>query len=230
MRTDLYVERAPEAATKQIAKRVSPKVIIFDLDGTLVDAYRAVWLSLNMAFKAVGLPRMSYQVVKKSVGWGERILVAKFVPPEKVEKTLTIYRQSHRKALMKGVRFLPGAKKLILDLHQKGTKLAIASNRPTEFCELILKNLKVRKYFEIVLCADRVKRPKPAGDMLKEILKRLEAKTSEAIYIGDMTIDVQTGRRANVKTIAVTTGSSSRSEILKEKPFQIIGKLKELSF
>lgn len=144
------------------------KVIIFDLDGTLVDAYRAVWLSLNMAFKEVGLPRVSYQVVKKSVGWGERMLVAKFVPPDKIERTLKIYRRSHRKALRKGVRFLPGAKKLILDLHQKGIKLAIASNRPTEFCEFILKILKVRKYVKIVLCADRVKRPKPAGDMLRD--------------------------------------------------------------
>lgn len=201
------------------------KVIIFDLDGTLVDAYRAVWLSLNMAFKEVGLPRMSYQVVKRSVGWGERSLAAKFVPPEKIEKTLNIYRQSHRKALMKGVRFLPGAEKLILDLHKKGTTLAIASNRPTEFCELILRILKIRKYFKIVLCADRVKRPKPAGDMLKEILKRLSLKPYEALYVGDMTIDVETGRNAKVKTAAVITGSSQREDILKENPDYLISNI-----
>jgi phosphoglycolate phosphatase len=204
------------------------KIVIFDLDGTLVDAYRAVWLSLNVAFKKGGFPRVSFQTVKESVGWGERSLVKKFVPPDQVEETLKIYRASHRKALKQGVRFLPGAKKLLTHLRQRNFKIAIASNRKSEFCELILRTLKVRKQFDIVMCADKVKRPKPDGEMLKEILKWFKLKPSEALYVGDMTIDIQTGRDAKVRTIAIPTGSSKRSELIKEKPFKIIKKISEI--
>ncbi len=198
------------------------KIIIFDLDGTLVDAYRAVWLSLNVAFKKAGVPRVSLKTVIESVGWGERSLIKKFASPDQVEEIREIYRVSHRKTLKHGVKLLPGAKKLLADLRERGFKLAIASNRSTEFCELILRSLNIRKTFDIVLCADQVKRPKPSGDMLKEILKRYKLKPSEALYVGDMTIDIQTGRNAKVKTVAVPTGSSKRSELVKEKPFKIL--------
>lgn len=204
------------------------KLIIFDLDGTLVDAYRAVWLSLNAAFQKLGFKKVSYKRVKESVGWGEKIFVSKFVGLQDVDKVLLLYRAHHRKALTKGVRLLPGAKKLIAQLKKEDYRLAIASNRPTVFCELILKKLKLRKYFDVVVCADRVRHPKPAGDILKKILKQLSVKPAEAVYVGDMTVDVQTGHRAKVKTIAVTTGSSKRSAILKAKPFKVIPRLNQL--
>lgn len=204
------------------------KAVIFDLDGTLVDAYRAVWMSLNGAFKKNNCPAISFLTVKRSVGWGETSLVKKFVPLHQIDQILQDYRASHRKDLHQGTKFLPGAKTLLRDLKKNGYKLAIASNRPTEFCELILQILQVRDHFDIVLCADKAKRPKPAGDMLTQILKELSLKSHQVLYVGDMVIDVQTGRNANVRTIAVTTGSSKKSEITKEKPYRIINNILRL--
>ncbi len=201
------------------------KLVIFDLDGTLVDAYKAVWLSLNFALKKARLPAIDYRTVKRSVGWGEKILVASFVSPHLQEKALAFYRRHHKKALKTGTKLLPGAKNILECLRKKDFKLAIASNRPTFFTRAILRHLKILKYFDCVLCADKVKRPKPHPDLFREILKRLKMKPNETVYVGDMVIDVQAGKRAKIKTIAVATGSSTKAELRCAKPFKLIDNL-----
>ena len=206
----------------------SLKLIIFDLDGTLVDAYRPVALSLNYAFKKVGLSSVEDEVIKRSVGWGDRNLIQRFVPRFLTAKVLAIYRQHHKKALKDGVKFLPCAKKILFGLKKRNYKLAIASNRPTLFTRIILKHLQIEHLFDVILCADKVKHPKPSGDILRAILKRLKIVPAEALYVGDMTIDAQTAQNAGIKSIIVLTGSSKRKEVVPLKPFKIIDRLEGL--
>ena len=204
------------------------KLIIFDLDGTLVDAYRAVSRSLNFALKKLNLPKIDDQVIQRRVGWGEKILVSAFVPPSKRKAALSIYRRHHPRSLRIGTKFLPGAQKIIRALAKDGYLLAVASNRPTRFTNIILEHLSMKRYFACVLCADKVKNPKPAPDILLGIMKNLACRPHETIYVGDMTIDVQAGKLARVKTVSVLTGSSTRSEIRRTRPSRIIRSLAQL--
>ncbi len=208
--------------------KVAVKLIIFDLDGTLVDAYQAVASSLNYALKSVGLAKLSREQIKRSVGWGDRNLVRRFVPAAKLEKILTVYRKHHRQALKKGTKFLPGVKRILFGLKKQGYKLAIASNRPSPFVHIILKYLKADQVFDYVLGGDQVKAPKPAPEMLKRILKRFSLKPSQVLYVADMTIDVETAHRAGVKSIIVLTGSSRKNEITPLRPFKIIRRMGDL--
>src|SRR5262245_54914291 len=109
------------------------KLIIFDLDGTLVDAYKAVAASINHALSTFGFPKIDDETIKRSVGWGDKVLVSKFVPPEKLDQVLSVYRLHHRSALKSGTKFLPGAKQLLERLKEAGYQMAIASNRPSRF-------------------------------------------------------------------------------------------------
>ncbi len=202
--------------------RKNIKLVVFDLDGTLVDAYAAVTDSLNTAFKKLKLPQSDYQTVKRSVGWGEQALVKTLAPKESVEEVLQIYRDCHKRILRKKVKVLPGVKDLLRDLKKEGLKLSVASNRPTEFTCFILKILKIDLFFDLVLCADKVKHPKPFPDLLLETAKFFRLKSSQVLYVGDMIIDVQTGQRAKVKTIAVATGSNTKNELASVKPYQLI--------
>ena len=203
------------------------EIIIFDLDGTLVDAYKAVASSLNFALKKTGFPAVDPAAIKRGVGWGDKNLIRRFVPLEYLDEALLIYRRHHKKAL-KTAKFLPGAKRVLGSLKKRGFRLAIASNRPALFTKIILKNLKIAPLFDVVLCADKVNRPKPAPDILREILKKFSVNPGAALYIGDMTIDVQTGKKAGVRTIAVLTGSSTRKEIAALKPFKIVNNIREI--
>ena len=215
------------ASPKPAAPLSKIKIVIFDLDGTLVNAYKAVAESINYALRALDIPAIDDYTIQRNVGWGEKVLVSRFVPASQMKRALVIYRRHHKTALKTGVKFLPGALRTLRVLSKEGIHLAIASNRPSYFTNIILKTLKVRPLFCRVVCADKVARPKPYADMLQEILRRQKLKPAQALYVGDMTIDVITGRRAKVKTVAVTTGSSTRGELGKEKPFRIISNVSQ---
>lgn len=204
------------------------KLIIFDLDGTLVNAYKAVASSVNFSFKQVGMAPLDDATIKRSVGWGDRHLLSLFVKPLLLDKIHKIYRRHHRQALLSGTKFMPGAKRLLNHLRRKKYRLAIASNRPTAYSLIILKRLQIRHLFDHVLCADKVKKGKPAPDILFHILRKSAVSAKEALYVGDMTIDVLAGKRAGIKTIAVATGSSKRKDIARLKPDAIISNIFEL--
>lgn len=205
------------------------QLVVFDLDGTLVDAYQAVAGSVNHMLVQIGRPRMDDESIKRAVGWGVRHLVATFVDEEEIDRALSIYRQHHARALKSGTTWLPGAKQLLDTLKERGYKLAIASNRPTRFTHIILKHLKAQHMFDHVLCADKVARAKPAADMLKQILEYASLSPDEAVYVGDMFIDIETGHAAGVKTVAVVTGASRREELIPLKPHAVIDRVSEVA-
>jgi HAD superfamily hydrolase (TIGR01509 family) len=198
------------------------KLIIFDLDGTLVDAYPAIVSSFNYTMRRMHLESRSFLTIKKAVGWGDRGLLCPFVPEEKLKKALKIYQAHHRKSLRQKVRLLPGALDTLRYLKKKSYKLAVASNRPRAFSQIVIRKLRLGKFFDFILCGDQLKKPKPYPDILLKIVRRFAVRKNQALYVGDMTIDVATGRNAGVKTAAVTTGSSTKKELAGLKPFILL--------
>ena len=205
------------------------KCVIFDLDGTLVDAYKAVAASVNFMRAQFGRPPADDAAIKRTVGRGIRHLVTAFADGEDVEAALSVYRQHHARALKAGTACLPGARKLLQQLKAQGYKLAIASNRPARFTHIILKHLQIAVLFDMVVCADDVAEPKPSPEMLAKILKKFAAGPDEALYVGDMTIDVETGQAAGVPTAAVITGSSDREEIMRLQPLKVMDNILEVA-
>ena len=204
------------------------KLVIFDLDGTLINAYPAIISSFNYTMQKAGYPPETAQTIKKAVGWGDKNLLKGFIDKADLDRALSIYRKHHQQALLKGSRLFPKVRMILSYLQKKGYSLAVASNRPSRFSRILLKHLKLDKYFDLVLCADKLEHPKPHPQILRVIMKKLEVMPKDTIFVGDMAIDAQAGRRGRVKTIIVTTGSSSRQEISKEKPFKIIKSLGEI--
>ncbi len=205
-----------------------PKVIIFDLDGTIVDAYKAIHESINFTLKEFGYPPVSEGRAKKTVGLGDVNFIRAFFKDKDVEGALKIYRHHHKSSLVKYSKAKPGAKKVLGLLKKRGYKLAVASNRPKRFSNILLKCLDLKKYFSVVMCGKNKEDIKPKPTLLLAIMRRLKCNREDAAYVGDMTIDVQAGRNAGVKTIAVTGGSSTRAELKRVGPSKIISSLKEI--
>ena len=91
------------------------RLVIFDLDGTLVNAYQAVYQSINFAMRQKGFPPVSARTIRRSVGWGDRHLITRFVGKKHSGDVLEVYRRHHRISLKKGTRLLPGALRLLRD-------------------------------------------------------------------------------------------------------------------
>ncbi len=198
------------------------RLVIFDLDGTLVDAYPAIVESFNFTMRKMRLPLVDKLTIRRAVGWGDANLLKPFTGEGVLKKALAVYRKHHAVALSKKTRFLPGAKQLILGLKKRGYQLALASNRPTKFSHIILEHLRIKEYFDYILCGDKVKRAKPYPDIIRQVLKKFSLKPAEALYVGDMGVDILAGKRARVKTVAVVTGSNTKKELKKLKPHYII--------
>jgi HAD superfamily hydrolase (TIGR01549 family) len=204
------------------------KLFIFDLDGTLTDAYPAIIKSFNGCMRECGFPFQKPAVIRKAVGWGDKELLRPFVFPKALPRVLACYRRRHARDLKSGVSWMPGALLFLRTLKKRGARLAIASNRPTRFTRIIMKHLDAGRFFDKILCADRLTYAKPHPMILRRILKGLSVSRADAVYIGDMVLDVRTGRRAGVTTVAIATGSSTKNQLKREKPDYLFGDLKEL--
>lgn len=207
---------------------VTKKLYIFDLDGTLANAYRAIEKSLNFTLKKLGCPPVSYQEAKRKVGRGDKLFMETFFEKNNIERALAIYRSHHQRALVTHSRLKPYAKNLLVVLKRKNKILAVSSNRPSYFTNLILKAVGIRKYFDLVLCADEIKSNKPNPKILNIIVRRFAVKKQEAVFIGDMDIDLETARRAHMDMVFVKGGSSTLAAVKKYKDKKVISSLKEV--
>lgn len=198
------------------------RLVIFDLDGTLVDAYPAITSSFNYAMQSLGYPARSPGVIRRAVGWGDENLLKPFIKQKDLARALRLYRNHHKTALLEGSRLFPKVIGLLNYLKDKGYLLAVASNRPTKFSRILMRHLEIDKYFDYVLCADKLKHGKPHPEMLNSIRRHFSFKINQVLYAGDMAIDAMAGQRAGIKTVIVTTGSSSLPEVKKERPYRLI--------
>lgn len=176
----------------------------------------------------LGYPTKDSLTIRRAVGWGDDNLLKPFVKFKDLKRAVSLYRRHHRTALIKDSRLFPKVKRVLSRLKDRGYKLAVASNRPTKFSWILIRHLKIAQYFDFCLCADRIKHIKPHPEILNKIMQKFSLNPKQTIYVGDMVIDAQAGRRAKVKTIVVTSGSSTRKELKKAKPYKIITKITEL--
>jgi HAD superfamily hydrolase (TIGR01549 family) len=207
---------------------IEKKLFIFDLDGTLADAYKAIENSLNFTLENLGLKKVSYEEAKRKIGRGDKAFMETFFPASAITKALLIYRAHHKKALRLHSKLRPYAKELLQALKRKRKLTAIASNRPSVYTNLILKSLGIKKYFDIVMCADEIKSNKPNPKILNVILKKLKIKKSDAVFVGDMDIDLETAKRAKVDVVFIKGGSSYLRAVRKYKNKKVINSLKEI--
>ena len=204
------------------------KLFIFDLDGTIADAYTAIWKSLNFTRGKFGLEPVSYNEAKRKVGRGDRLFMEMFFPRDRMEEALDIYRIHHKKTLARYSKQKKNARRVLSRLRKRSCLLAVASNRPYYFTKIIIKTLDMKKYFDIVACADKIGSIKPDPGVLYYILRKLHVEIQDAVFIGDMDIDMETAKRAKMDAVFITGGSSSLNSVKKYKNKKVISSLDEI--
>ena len=127
-----------------------------------------------------------------------------------------------------GTRLLAGVAVTLAALHAHGLLLAVCSNKPVDFTRDLLAYLGIAAHFTAVLGPEDVARPKPAPDMLLAGLQRLGVRAEEALYVGDMTVDIATARAAGMRVWVVPTGSDERATLTAAHPDRLLDSLAEL--
>jgi phosphoglycolate phosphatase len=202
--------------------------VVFDLDGTLIDSYPAIAASVNFVRQAHGLPPLNVADVKQHVGRGPDYLLAHTVADFRPEIDLGRYRAHHPTVMLDNTTLLPGAIETLAALHGTGKRLGLCSNKLRLFSARLLEHLGIAKYFDVVLGPEDVARPKPAPDMLVTALARLQLPADRVLYVGDMTVDVETARAAGVAVWVVPTGSDSLAALEAARPDKVLTSLAAL--
>ena len=204
-------------------------LLIFDLDGTLVDTRQDLTNSVNFARKELGLADLDVETVIKFVGNGVRKLMERSFPEEKqdkVEKAISHFRSHYRDHALVYSKLYPGVKEILN--HFQNKKMAIISNKPEEFSRSILKGLDVDSYFSYILGGDSLPVMKPNPEPILRILDELKILPEKTVIVGDGTTDIEAGKHANVLTCAVSYGFRKRDVLLTAKPDFMVNDIRRL--
>ena len=204
-------------------------LIIFDLDGTLVDTCHDLANSVNFALNALDLPPLEPQEVISHVGDGLKKLMDRSLPKDRLgemNEAIDIFRSHYREHLLDFSVFYPKVENVLN--YFRGKKMAVISNKPEKFTRLILEGLRAADFFEIILGGDSLPVMKPDPVPILYILKQLSVSPKKTAIVGDGTTDMEAGNAANVWTCAVTYGLKERKVLLKKNPDFMIDDILEL--
>ena len=208
------------------------KLIIYDLDGTLIDSRLDIANAVNWTLQELGVGPLPIERISSFVGNGVQNLIRRSLqeikaePLPSLERPIKLFRRRYGEHLLEHTRLYPAVRK-VLEFY-KDRKQAVITNKPEEFSLQILRELGVDSYFFKVIGGDKGFPRKPAPEPVHEILRLAAVSQDQAVFVGDSATDVETGRNAGVKTIAVTYGFGQREEIAKAEPDLILNDLEEL--
>jgi HAD superfamily hydrolase (TIGR01509 family) len=167
--------------------------------------------------------------VRRQVGRGAPYLLEHTVGRGDPAANLAAYQAHHPSVLRRGTRLMPGAAEALRALHARGLLLGVCSNKPIDFTRELVAYLGVAEFLALLLGPEDVARPKPAPDMLLAALTRLGLAPADALYVGDMVVDIDTARGAGVRVWVVATGSDEPAALDRAHPDRRLRDLAELS-
>ncbi|MCM8830355.1 MAG: HAD family hydrolase [Candidatus Omnitrophica bacterium] len=201
------------------------KIAIFDLDGTLIDAYKAIRDTVNYCLEKLGYPPVSLETTKKVVGRGDKDLAKRIVKEEDIASFISLYRENHIRFLDGNLKLMEGAEALLIYLKKKNVYIAVATNRASFSIIPVIERLNIKDYFDIIYTADNVEKPKPDPEMIFKILQIFNIKKEQSFFVGDMDIDYLTGKNAGIDTYIVSTGSSPKEELERYSDIKVFDNL-----
>lgn len=188
------------------------KVVVLDVDGTLMDSNYLHVEAWARAFEEVG-HRVPRSELHKQIGKGSKLLISEFVEDEKVEKISELHSAFYAEMQEHG-HPLPGAKELISSLVEQGYGVWFVTSAKDEELEHHMTELEAEGVIHGVVNSSAVENPKPAPDIFELALEKAGASPDETVAVGDAIWDVESAKAAGIRTVAVLTGGAfSRREL-----------------
>lgn len=206
------------------------ELIIYDLDGTIVDTRRDIACAVNHMLTQMGFPEMSVEDVCRHVGRGLHHLIQgtlQIADEKLVEKGCKIYRDYYVSHLLDHTQLYPGAKDFLE--YFKDRKQAVITNKPDPYSVEILKALGVLDYFVEVIAGNSSYPAKPAPDGVRAIMEREKIPAEKTIFVGDSAIDFETAQNAGIEIVLLSHGFSTEAELRELKPEVLCRNFEELT-
>jgi phosphoglycolate phosphatase len=189
------------------------RTVLFDLDGTLVDQFRAIHRCHCHAMRTIGLPEPTYAQVKASVGRGVENAIASLAGPENVSRLLPLVLQHWRDTGLDDAELLPGAREILETLRARGVHCASLTNKRGPDARAVCAHLGLAPLLDGIFGAQDTPWLKPRHEFTDHALRALKAEASATALVGDSIHDVATAQNAGLAFVGVTTGTHAEAEL-----------------
>lgn len=205
------------------------RLLIFDLDGTLIDSRLDLVHSVNATLDHLGRPQLPHETIESYVGNGVAALVHRALGPgaseEEARTAQEFFLPYYRSHMLDHTVLYPGVREALDSL--RGVTMAVLTNKPVRFSEEILVGLDAARYFRFIYGGNSFtcKKPDPIG--VQTLLRDIGVSSSQAMMVGDSAVDIRTARNASIWSCGVTYGLGLES-LRTEQPDLLLDSLAEL--
>lgn len=197
------------AISKQVLEAM--QLLIFDLDGTLVDSQLDLALSVNFMLQEMGQKPLSVERIVSYIGHGAKVLVSRALGAGATESELErgnqLFLDYYRQHMLDNTTPYDGVREALDQL--QGHKLAVLTNKPVKFSHMMLEGLGMTPYFSHIYGGNSFENKKPDPVGVLKLMSDLDAPAARTLMIGDSISDVLAGRNAGVWTCGVSYGFGS---------------------
>lgn len=192
------------------------RLLIFDLDGTLIDSLPDLTDATNLIREKHGLPQIEIADVRKLVGRGARNLVERALPgasEAEVDQALEVFLEYNLAHIADKTRPYPGVPETLRELSGLGIPMVVLSNKDVALCREVLGRLGLEQHFTDVFGADSFPYRKPSPEPVIAVLKGFGVPAAECVMVGDSVNDIAAGGGAGVWTVGCSYGYGELSEL-----------------
>ena len=207
-------------------------LLIFDLDGTLIDSVPDLALAVNSMLKDIGRSPFSEVVIRTWVGNGAQTLVKRALSGSATitpnietalfEKALKIFLDAYQKSVCQSTQPYPNVISTLEALQDQGYRLAIVTNKPIAFVKPILETLHLLEYFEYYIGGDSLPLKKPNALPLLHVCEQFKVSVDNALMVGDSKNDILSANSAGMQSIGVTYGYNYNEPISYYNPTLVV--------
>jgi phosphoglycolate phosphatase len=207
------------------------KLVVFDLDGTLVDAFEDIAAASNTMLRAMGREAMSLEEVKSHVGRGVTMLIVGLLgtdDPALVTRGQELLVEYYKEHPVRYARLYDGVADTLRHLRQRGMRTAVASNKPHKLTVKVLEHLGIAPLLDDIYGQSDDFPRKPAPDLLHHLMQLAGATPAETLFVGDGPTDIEFARGAGVPVVAMTYGQTPEDELRALGPDAILHDIGDL--
>ena len=203
-------------------------VVLFDLDGTVIDSGGIILASMRHATREVLGREFGDEELMQAVGGPGLEAQMHAFDPDRVDELVTVYR-AHNEPLHEQLICCAGMEDALERLHAEGRRLAVVTAKRSATVRLAFEHVPVGHLFEVVVGGDETERHKPDPEPLLLAAERMGVRPEEAAYVGDSPFDIRAAKAAGMRSVAVTWGRiHDRARLEREHPDAIVDTAEEL--